>query len=156
MKARLENGKIKVYPFVPNKFEADGILVAGGGGNLSDEKLKEYGFLDVIIPTINNKVEELSDIYLSGDVYTYDVLDKTIEGTLSELKDGKIRELKSLIGSKLSQTDWYVIRNADVGTEIPASIKEARADLRDQSDILEAQIKALTTKKSVVLFDINL
>ena len=156
MKARLENGTIKVYSNIPNSFEAEGILVAGGGRNLSDEKLKEYGFLDVVTPSFDYRIEKLSDIYLDGDVYTYDVVDKTIEGTLAELKANKIAELKFIIGSKLSVTDWYIIRNADVGTEIPTAIKEARADLRDQSDILEAQINALTTKKSVALFDINL
>ena len=156
MKARLENGTIKKYGLIPNSFSAGDILVAGGGKNLSDEKLKEYGFLDVVTPSFDYRIEKLSDIYLDGDVYTYDVVDKTIEGTLAELKSQKVSQLKSIIGNKLSLTDWYIIRNADVGTEIPTAIKEARADLRDQSDILEAQINALTTKKSVVLFDINL
>jgi len=65
-------------------------------------------------------------------------------------------ELKSIIGGKLSQTDWYVIRQADAGTDIPQDIKDDRAALRTASDLIEAEINALTTKKAVVLFDINL
>ena len=156
MKARLENGKIKKYGLVPNSFEAEGVLVAGGGRNLSDEKLKEYGFLDVVTPTIDYRIEELSPIYLSGDVYTYDVIEKPIKETLAELKANKVFELKSIVGSKLSQTDWYIIREADSGEATPQSIKDERAALRTQSNTIEAEINALTTKKSVVLFDINL
>jgi hypothetical protein len=156
MKARLENGIIKVYNSVPNSFSAEGVLVAGGGKNLSDEQLKSYGFLDVVKPSIDYRTQELSDIYLDGDVYTYDVLDKTIEGTLSELKEQKISELKSRAGAKLSETDWYIIREADSGEATPDLIRGERAALRTKSDSIEAEINALTTKKSVVLFDINL
>ena len=57
---------------------------------------------------------------------------------------------------ELSQTDWYIIREADSGEATPQYIKDSRAALRSQSNDLEAQINALTTKKSVVLFDINI
>ena len=156
MKARLENNEIKVYSKIPNSFCAGDILVAGGGKNLSDEILKSYGFYDLVRPDYDHIFEELTNLHLDGDVYTYDVIERHIKETLTELKANKIAELKSIIGSKLSVTDWYVIRNADVGTEIPDAIKESRADLRDQSDLIEAEINALTTKKSVILFNINL
>ena len=156
MKAIEINGEIKKYSSIPNSFSVNGKYIAGGGKNLSEEKLKEFGFKDVVTPDIDYRIQELSEIKLVGDVYTYDVIEKEITQTIEELKANKIEQLKSIIGGKLSTTDWYVIRNADVGVEIPAAIKEVRADLRDQSDILEAEINALTTKKAVVLFDINL
>lgn len=156
MKARLENGKIKTYGLVPNSFEAEGVLVAGGGRNLSDEKLKEYGFLDVVTPSIDYRIQELSPIYLSGDVYTYDVIDKPIKETLADLKANKVAELKAIVGSKLSQTDWYIIREADSGEATPADVRGERAALRTKSDTIEAEINALKSKKDVVLFDINL
>ena len=156
MKAIEINGEIKTYSSIPNSFSVNGKYVAGGGKNLSEEKLKEFGFKDVVTPDIDYRIQELSEIKLVGDIYTYDVIEKEITETIEELKANKIEQLKSIIGSKLSVTDWYVVRYADVGIEIPAAIKEARADLRDQNDILEAEINALTTKKAVVLFDINL
>jgi hypothetical protein len=150
MKAIEINGEIKTFGSVPKSWTDDnGLHLNIGDGSV-------FGFKDVVIPDFDGRIEKLENLHLDGDVYTYDVVDRTIEGTLAELKANKISSLKSVIGGKLSQTDWYVIRNADVGIEIPAAIKEARADLRDQNDIIEAEINALTTKKSVVLFDINL
>ena len=160
MKARLENGVIKTYSQIPNKFEYTtdkGVFtVAGGGRNLNAETLDLAGFKDVVIPTFDSRVQELSDIKLDGDVYTYDVIEKPIKETLAELKSDKISQLKSIAGNRLSITDWYIVRNADTGAEIPQSIKDERAAIRTQSDSIEAEINALTTKKAVVLFDINL
>ena len=156
MKAIEINGEIKTYSSIPNSFKVNGKYIAGGGKNLSEDKIKELGFKDVVTPDIDYRIQELSEIKLVGDVYTYDVIEKPIKETLAELKEGKVRELKSLVGSKLSQTDWYIIREADNGQATPQSIKDDRAALRTASDLIEAEINALTTKKSVVLFDINL
>ena len=150
MKAIEINGKIKTFGKVPKKWSDE------NGLHLNIVDGAAFGFKDVVYPTYDGKIEGLSNLHLDGEVYTYDVIEKEITETIEELKANKIEQLKSIIGSKLSSTDWYVIRNADVGIEIPAAIKEARADLRDQNDIIEAEINALTTKKAVVLFDINL
>ena len=156
MKAIEINGEIKTYSSIPNSFKVNGKYIAGGGKNLSEDKIKELGFKDVVTPDIDYRIQELSEIKLVGDVFTYDVIDKPIKETLAELKEQKVSELKSIIGGRLSQTDWYVIRKADAGTDIPQDIKDDRAALRTASDLIEAEINALTTKKSVVLFDINL
>jgi hypothetical protein len=139
MKAIEINGEIKTF----------GLYLNIGDGSA-------FGFKDVVTPTYDSRIEELSNLHLDGDVYTYDVIDKPIKETLAELKEQKVSELKSMIGSRLAQTDWYVIRQADAGTDIPQDIKDNRAALRTASDLIEAEIKALTTKKAVVLFDINI
>ena len=156
MKARLENNKIKAYNSVPNAFSAEGVLVAGGGKNLSESELKSYGFLDLVTPNYDPRVEELSNLHLDGDVYTYDVIEKPIKQTLAELKEYKIAELKAIASSKLNATDWYIIREADSGEATPDSIRGERAALRSKSDSIEAEVNALKSKKDVVLFDINL
>ena len=142
------NGTIKTFSKLPKVWsDANGThLNIGDGASL--------GFKDVVNPTYDSRIQELDNLHLDGDVYTYDVVDKTIPQTLEELKSQKISNLKHSIGSELSKTDWYVVRYADVGTEIPADIKEARADLRDQSDIIETEINALTTKKAVLTYDL--
>jgi hypothetical protein len=150
MKAILVNEEIKTFGKVPSSWTDE------NGTHLNIGDGASVGFKDVVYPTYAPRIEKLDNLHLNGDVYTYDIVNITIEGTLAELKEQKVSELKMMVGSQLSTTDWYVIRHADVGTEIPAAIKEARADLRDQSNIVEAQINALTTKKAVVLFDINL
>ena len=150
MKAIEINGEIKTFSSVPKKWSTENGLYLNIGDGAS------LGFKDVVYPTYDGRIEELSNLHLEGDVYTYDVIDKPIQGTLSELKEQKVSELKSMVGSQLSATDWYIIREADSGQATPQSIKNERADLRTKSNDLEAQINALSTKKEVVLFDINI
>ena len=148
MKAIEINGEIKTFGSVPKRWsDENGLHLNIGDGSA-------FGFKDVVKPTYDSRIEELDNLHLDGNVYTYDVVDKTIPQTLAELKSQKISNLNHSISSELSKTDWYVVRYADVGTEIPANIKESRADLRDQSDILEAEINALTTKKAVLTYDL--
>ena len=150
MKAILVNGKIETFGRVPKTWsDENGLHLNIGDGSA-------LGFKDVIEPTYDARIEELSNLHLDGDVFTYDVIDKPIKETLAELKSSKVFELKSTIGQKLSETDWYIIREADSGQATPQSIKDDRAALRTKSDTIEAEINALTTKKAVVLFDINL
>lgn len=150
MKAILVNGEIKTFSRVPKSWtdENGTHLNIGDGASL--------GFKDVVQPTYDSRIQELDNLHLDGDVYTYDVVDKTIPQTLAELKSDKIQSLKSMVSSELSKTDWYIIREADSGEATPQSIKDERAALRTQSDSIEAEINALTTKKAVVLFDINI
>ena len=46
----------------------------------------------------------------------------------------------------LSSTDWYAIRYADSGVEIPADIKAKRQAAREKIDELRAEIEALATE----------
>ena len=150
MKAIEINGEIKTFGSVPKKWSTDnGLYLNIGDGSA-------FGFKDIVYPTFDSRIEELTNLHLDGNVYTYDVIDKPIKETVAELKEQKIADLKQNIGSKLAKTDWYIIRESDNGEATPQSIKDERATLRTQSDSIEAAINALTTKKAVVLFDINL
>ena len=70
------------------------------------------------------------------------------------MKSDKIDYLKLSVSRILSETDWYVIREADSGEVIPQDVKDKRAALRQLSNDTEAQINALSTKKAVALFDL--
>ena len=150
MKAILVNGEIKTFGSVPKSWSDE------NGLHLNIKDGSKYGFKDVIYPTFDARIEELSNLHLDGDIYTYDVIDKPIKETLAELKEQKISQLKRRVGDMLSKTDWYIIRESDSGEATPADVRGERAALRTKSDSIEAEINALTTKKSVVLFDINL
>ena len=165
MKARLEKIKnvdgsitevIKTYPDKPRKFAHDNGVVIGGGQALTDAELKAYGFLNIDIPSYDELTQELTNLHLDGDIYTYDVIEKPIKESLSQLKNIKISELKSKASFELSKTDWYVIREADSGEATPQSIKDERATIRTKSNEIEAEINALSTKKAVVTFPITL
>jgi hypothetical protein len=150
MKAIEINGEIKTFGSVPKKWsDENGLHLNIGDGSA-------FGFKDVVTPTFDGRFEELANLHLDGDVYTYDVIERPIKETLAELKANKIEQLKSMVGGQLSQTDWYIIREADSGEATPADVRGERAALRTKSDSIEAEINALTTKKAVVLFDINL
>jgi len=152
MKALEINGEIKLFSHYPKNFKHNGLVWA----LLNDKQAAKIGFKDVVTPTCDSRIEELSPIKLDGDVYTYDVIEKPIKETLAELKANKIDSLKATVGGRLSTTDWYIVRNVDTGDEIPQPIKDERAVLREKCNNIEAEINALTTKKSVVLFEINL
>jgi len=146
MKGILVNGNIKTFSKIPSVWNDE---------NGTHFNIKEgFGFLDVVTPTYDSRIEELSAIKLVGDVYTYDVIDRVIPQTLAELKTQKIDNLKHLIGSQLEKTDWVVIRQMDSGEVAPQEVIDSRADLRTQSNTIEAEIKALTTKKAVLTYNL--
>jgi hypothetical protein len=152
MKAIEINGEIKLFHKYPKNFKHEGLVWA----LLDDKQAAKIGFKDVVTPKFDYRIEELSDIKLDGDIYTYDVIERPIKESLVELKERRVSELKSMVGGQLSQTDWYIIREADSGESTPTDVRGERAALRTKSDTIESEINALTTKKSVVLFDINL
>jgi len=155
MKAVNNNGIITTYPDVPKQFKSSTGYHLNARAMTADE-LRDAGMFDVIIPEeYDSRIHELDEIYFdsAASVFKKDLINKTWDQTLAELKEQQINNFKGQIGSKLAQTDWYIIRNADDGSEIPADITTARADLRTQSNTVETEINALTTKKAVMSYD---
>jgi hypothetical protein len=60
------------------------------------------------------------------------------------LKSNNIAQVKQTAGSLLAQTDWYVVRKADIGTDVPADVVTLRAAIRAEADRLEAAIAAVS------------
>ncbi len=150
MKAILVNGEIKTFDFLPKTWTDENATHLGVGDGY------HLGFKDVVEPSYDSRIEQLSNLHLDGDVYTYDVIEKPLPNTLSEYKSDKIFDLKQQVSHKLRVTDWYIIRESDSGEATPADVRGERAALRAKSDELESQINALTSKKAVKLFDINI
>ena len=61
------------------------------------------------------------------------------------LKTEWTRKQKEIASNLLSQSDWYVTRKAEAGTEIPADVATYRTAVRTVSGQREAQIAAVTT-----------
>ena len=152
MKAIDINGKIKQYSKLPSSWGN----VLGGFDLLTDDELKTYGFYDVVIPEYDSRVEDLGELYFdsASETFTKDVSGKTWVKTLSELKEEVIFNFNYLTQIKLQNTDWYIVRNQEIGTAIPADITTERQTLRDQANIVETEINALTTKKAVMSYDL--
>ena len=155
MKAVNNAGTITFYQSLPNSFRSSTGLHLNVK-DWSDEKMQSNGLFDVIIDdSYDSRIHNLGEIYWDTEatVFRKDKSNKTWSQSLSELKEQAINNFKSLVGSKLAQTDWYVIRNVDNGSEIPSDVKEARQDLRNTSDTVEQEINAITTKAGVVSYD---
>jgi hypothetical protein len=58
------------------------------------------------------------------------------EPTTNELNERRISELETYLNS----TDWYAVRYAETGVEIPVDIKTARQAARDEISALREQL----------------
>ncbi len=152
MKAKDFNGTIKVYSRVPKSY--NNII---GFNHLSDSDLESHGFYNIVTPTYNEKTEVLGDIYFDSEnsCFTYPVNSITFSQSLSEMKTEKIEELKSIYNSRLGETDWYIIREAEGGAAAPQSVLDQRSALRTECATKEAEINAKTTKASLAEYVIN-
>lgn len=140
------NGETKTFSSLPKSW--------GLSDNINETAAVELGFKRVVTPIFNPNVEELANFHLSGDVYTYDVVDKTFPETLAELKAQKIVNLKAIFRTKLESIQWWWNRadRTKGNKPVPQEIQDQDTALRTQCDDIEAQINALTTKKAVVGF----
>jgi hypothetical protein len=150
MKAIKINNKIEKFSRLPKTWEdANGLHLNIGDGSA-------LGFKDLITPEFDSRIEELGAIIESGDAYTFEVVSRKFEETIAELKAKRISELKQMVNSLLSQTDWYITRESETGESIPQEIRDERAQFRSLCNAIESDINSLTTKKSIASFDINI
>lgn len=149
MKAINVNGTIKTYTNLKSFGGAIGLQYA------SDSDLEAMGFYDVVTPSVKPS-QELGAIEWDADnnVFTYPLVNKTYSQTVAQLKTQKIENLKAIYNSKLSKTDWYVVRAAEGGTAVPSDIATERSDLRTECATKEAEINAKTTKAQVVDYEL--
>ena len=61
------------------------------------------------------------------------------------LKSTEIAKVKAQAHGALQETDWYVIRFAETGEEIPPSVSFKRTEIRTEANELEGRIDACTT-----------
>ena len=168
MKARLESGKIVKYSQIPNTIVSGGKTYVNAK-RLSNDELEELGFFDVIVPDYDPVTEVIHNLHSDNaypsptpddedatrEVFTYDKKTKVISETVAELKISRIKALKKVAYDKLSLTDWYAIRKAENGTDIPSDIVTERDGIRTSVTTKESEINALTTKASILKYDIN-
>ncbi len=70
--------------------------------------------------------------------------------SLADSKTAKIMEIKRQGRSKMAnETDWYIVREAELATAVPANITTYRADIKTEMDTRETAINAETTNLGV-------
>lgn len=168
MKARLESGKVVKYSQIPDTVVSGGVTYVNAT-RLTESEQEGLGFFDVIEPVYDSVIQVAHNLHLDNaytyedidgneltrEVFVYDIKTKTINETVAELKAIKIKELKSLAHSKLSVTDWYVTRKSEHDVDIPSGIQTERFQVRLDVRNKEVEINALTTKASILKYDIN-
>ena len=155
MKAVNNAGVITFYQSLPNSFRSSTGLHLNVKGWTEDE-MENNGLFNVIIDdSYDERIHDLGEIYwdTAATCFRKDIFNKTFSKSLSELKEQAITNFKHRIGGELAKTDWYIIRKADNGTEVPQEIADAREDLRELSDTTETEINALSAKGAVITFD---
>jgi len=155
MKAVNNEGVITFYQSLPNSFRSSTGLHLNTKGWTEDE-MENNGLFDVIIDdSYDSRIHDLGEIYWDTEATCFrkDISNKTFSKSLTELKEQAITNFKHRIGGELAKTDWYIIRKADNGTEVPQEIADAREDLRELSDTTETEINALSAKGAVITFD---
>ena len=152
MKAIQIDGAIKRYTTIPKAWGN----VIGGFDLLSSSDWEAAGFYDVVTPSYDSATQKLGDLEWDSDssTFTYPVINKTWTQTVAELKEAKIANLKAIYNRKLSETDWYIVREAEGGTATPQSILDDRAALRTECGTKEGEINAKTTKAAVVSYSL--
>lgn len=93
-------------------------------------------------PATAKALEDVNAVDINGQP----VLDQDGKQLVTKgLKSNHVARIKAQASSALQSTDWYVIRKAEAGTEIPANISTYRAAVRAKSNEMEALINAVTS-----------
>ena len=80
----------------------------------------------------------------------------TAEQVVSKgLKSTNVVQNKATAGSLLANTDWYVVRKAEVGTEVPANVAAFRDAVRAECNRVEASILAATSIEDLIAVQAN-
>ena len=153
------NGTIQVYQSVPKAFKGSQKEYLGGFDQLTRAEQKAEGLFDVVMPSgYDSQIHDLGTIFWdsANTQFTYPKTDKTWSKTLAELKTQAIANLKANANSKLSETDWIIVRDTELGDTTAQATLDDRAAIRTSCSTKEGEINALTTKAQVVQYDITL
>jgi len=66
------------------------------------------------------------------------------------LKHTMTAQVKDTAGKLLASTDWYVVRNSEKSTAIPADVTTKRDAIRTECDRLETAIAGVTTVEALI------
>jgi len=68
---------------------------------------------------------------------------------ISGVKSIEKNQIKTQAAGQLQSTDWYVVRNAESSTAIPANVSTYRAAIRTKSNEMETAIDGAATIEAV-------
>ena len=87
-----------------------------------------------------NEVDENGDALLDDD---------GVQVVTSGLKTNEKNQIKAQAAGLLQSTDWYVVRNAESSTAIPANVSTYRTAVRTKSNEMETAIDGAATVEAL-------
>lgn len=159
MKAVNKNGTIRVYGSAPKSFNRNNKVYLTGFDRISEAQQKAEGLFDVVMPDgYDSRIHNLGDIYWdsANTRFTYPKTNKTWSKSLADMKTDKIANLKATANTKLSETDWIIVRDTELGNTTDQTTLDDRAAIRTSCATKESEINAKTTKAAVVKYDTSL
>ena len=107
------------------------------------------GIYEVVVDNTNLKDSQYynngaESFTFSGGVVTKSFATATAKD-LDDLKTNHKATINSQAGSLLSGSDWYVVRETEAGTAVPANITTYRTDVRTRANEMCNAIDAVTT-----------
>lgn len=155
MKARIENGQIKVYNSLPQIYKGVTGLYPGGFHLQSDTVHRLEGFYDVVTPVFDPVTQTLGDIYWDDQTQTFTyIVDTVVLPTLAEAKSEKIAELKSAVKGLYQSIQWYVEMKRADGEAVPQAVIDKIRLIKTRYEQAKAQINALTTTPDVIRWEV--
>ena len=87
-----------------------------------------------------NEVDEEGNALLDND---------GVQVVTSGVKTNEKNQIKAQAASQLKSTDWYVVRNAESETAIPANVSTYRAAIRTKSNEMETAINGAASVEAL-------
>jgi hypothetical protein len=174
MKARTENGQIKIYKSLPSEYTKDDGTVILNFRNADAETIEAEGFYDVVKPSFNPLTQTKGELYFDAEneIVTYDVTnidfsqDVDIIGEdgettgdtekrykVSDLQSSILSELKQKANHLLKPSDWQVVRKFERDIDIDSDTQTERSGILTELDRKESEVNALTSYADLLQYD---
>lgn len=155
MKHLIKNNQI-VQSGIPSHFTRENGEGFWGGYETRADLHFEDGWRDEVVPEFDPVTEQLGSTFYSEDLdaVTYKVAVNEYLPSLEEAISRKVMEIKQQAGGKLSQTDWYIIRQVENGKHVPKDIADQRELIRARSNELELELMNTAELREVLLFEV--
>ena len=75
--------------------------------------------------------------------------------TIEELRQIKMNEINEAAYSLLQPTDWYIVRNTEIGGTIPTEVSDRRAEIRQISNDAETYINSETDYQTLIDYQVD-
>jgi len=154
MKARIENGQIKIYNTLPKIYNGITGCYPGNFHLQSDEIHRQEGFIPVVTPIFDPETPEtqkLGEIYFdeTNDIFTYPV--NNIVFDLEQLRQQRLNEFSQVLDQFAVLITRCKLIHGDDNTDLNDAIEQTK----QMRNATIANINAIATVEEMLAFHIR-